>query len=172
MKGARCRIVLRIDQDKIIEFESATAACESVNGYRSDMYKAIRKSKIYKGFIWKYKEFLIENEIWVKHPNLDLECSDQGRVRNINSKRVWTPSRKYRNLEYLAIGYKLKRLPVHRLIAQTFIENPENKPTVDHIDRNPANNKLDNLRWATYKEQNNNKNNNKNNNLPIIPNLD
>lgn len=49
-----------------------------------------------------------------------------------------------------------KSVPVHRLIALTFLENPENKPTVDHIDRNPKNNNLSNLRWATYSEQNKN----------------
>ena len=49
-----------------------------------------------------------------------------------------------------------KSIPVHRLIALTFLDNPENKPTVDHIDRNPKNNNLSNLRWATYSEQNKN----------------
>ena len=46
---------------------------------------------------------------------------------------------------------------IHRLLALTFIPNPENKPCIDHIDRDTTNNNLDNLRWATYKENNNNK---------------
>jgi hypothetical protein len=37
-------------------------------------------------------------------------------------------------------------MPVHRLIAETFIDNPENKKTVDHIDRNTTNNCVKNLR--------------------------
>lgn len=41
---------------------------------------------------------------------------------------------------------------VHRLLAQTFIPNPDNKPTVDHIDRNRTNNNITNLRWATNSE--------------------
>ena len=45
---------------------------------------------------------------------------------------------------------------VHRAVAEMFIPNPENKPCVDHIDTNILNNHVDNLRWVTQKENNNN----------------
>ena len=47
---------------------------------------------------------------------------------------------------------KTKRLSVHRLVAETFVPNPEGKPVVDHIDTNPKNNSVDNLRWVTTQE--------------------
>lgn len=43
---------------------------------------------------------------------------------------------------------------VHRLVAEHFIPNPEDKPIIDHIDGDPTNNHVDNLRWATYHENN------------------
>ena len=44
------------------------------------------------------------------------------------------------------------RLLVHRIVAQLFIPNPENKPCVDHINCNKQDNRIENLRWVTYSE--------------------
>lgn len=45
---------------------------------------------------------------------------------------------------------------IHRLMAETFLPNPDNLPEIDHIDGNALNNNLDNLRWVTRFENNNN----------------
>ena len=57
---------------------------------------------------------------------------------------------------FVALGANSKNKKVHRLVAQAFIPNPENKPEIDHIDGNPKNNNFKNLQWANRKENINN----------------
>ena len=58
------------------------------------------------------------------------------------------------------VKYKRCKGYIHRLLGLQYIENPENKETIDHIDRNKINNDLSNLRWYSRAEQANNKANN------------
>lgn len=52
----------------------------------------------------------------------------------------------------LSIDGVYKRKYIHRLLAETYIDNPDNLPCVNHIDCNKLNNILENLEWCTYKE--------------------
>jgi hypothetical protein len=53
---------------------------------------------------------------------------------------------------YIHVVIKQKPRRVHRLVAQTFIPNPENKPFINHIDGVKANNNINNLEWVTQSE--------------------
>ena len=59
----------------------------------------------------------------------------------------------------LSINGVVERHTVHRLVAELFINNTEELPVVDHIDRDKLNNAVSNLRWASYSDNERNKGN-------------
>lgn len=72
---------------------------------------------------------------------------------------VFEDGRIFKRLDPLisSSGYKFVRIgkksyPLHRVVASTFIPNPENKPQVNHIDGNKTNNAVSNLEWVTNQE--------------------
>lgn len=87
----------------------------------------------------------------------DYEISNQGRVRSHKYGRTTILRTRKTHDGYLwynlCKGGKQFGKRAHRLVAEMFIDNPENKPTVNHKDGNKENNSVDNLEWATRKEQ-------------------
>ena len=80
------------------------------------------------------------------------EVSNLGRIRHIGG--VPRKIRSMSGYAYVCIrqGGKAHNIRLHRLIASTFIPNPENKPHVNHKDGNRSNNEVDNLEWCTASE--------------------
>ena len=92
----------------------------------------------------------------IKH-NENYSISENGKVRNDNTKKLKRPYiNKQNGYMYVDLweNNKSTKCPIHRLLAETFIPNPESKPCVDHKDGNSQNNSLSNLRWASYSENN------------------
>lgn len=77
----------------------------------------------------------------------------QNGTRNYPGKPLKTETivEGYQRIVLMKDGIK-KRFMCHRIVAQEFIPNPNNKPFINHIDGNPANNKVENLEWCTQEE--------------------
>lgn len=92
--------------------------------------------------------------IWKKIDGFDnYSVSNTGLVRNDDTGKLLKPqvTRGHYYCHPCKNG-KWRNMYIHRLVAKAFIPNPENKPQINHIDGNPANNHVDNLEWCTNSE--------------------
>ncbi len=102
----------------------------------------------------------IINEEWRSIDGyINYQVSNIGRVRNADTGKILKP--KIEDNGYYRIGLRKdgdrKFFSIHRLVAHEFIENPDGKHFVDHIDNNRANNCFNNLRWVFLKDNQGNR---------------
>ena len=97
----------------------------------------------YQGILYKHYYINQFEQVWSEKSKKylkPLKCGEKSRPDNF----------------YLCVGLyyrgKIRFIKLHRLVATMFVPNPNNKPCVDHIDRDKFNNHHTNLRWVTRSE--------------------
>lgn len=104
------------------------------------------------------------DEIWKDIPGYEgkYEVSNLGNVRSLNYNHTGEikllkqgTNKKGYKLVNLCKNGKQKCYLIHRLVAMTFIPNPNNLPIINHKDENKVNNNVNNLEWCTYEYNNN-----------------
>lgn len=165
-KGRR---VLKIDKNTgevLGEFKSIAEAARSIGLVSSCIDSVVSgRFKTSGGFIWRYKaQEEIEGEEWkdiiLDKVNTGYQASSEGRIKNKDGtilKGGLKDGYITIGLYYLVNGEKIEKTKrAHTLVALAFLDNPDNKKEVDHIDTNRKNNKVSNLRWFTHQENCNN----------------
>lgn len=102
----------------------------------------------------------MEEEIWKDIEGYEglYQVSNLGRVKSLyrRKERILIASQSNGYYQVTLVLNKVKNIKyVHRLVAETFIPNPNNLPQVGHKDETKSNNRVDNLEWVTNKENSN-----------------
>jgi hypothetical protein len=133
---------------KGVVYNSIVEASRKTGIPKTTISSALRSSSC----VWRYTEYeIFADEFFIDHPILDIEVSNAGRIRRSNGVITYGNLRSdgYRYFHH----YRTKKnYAVHRLVAETFIENEYNHPCVNHHDECKDNNRWDNLSWVSQKE--------------------
>lgn len=108
------------------------------------------------GYVWKYRDYVYDKSEYVQIKTNDgLTYSNylinkEGKVINQHGRPIKFKLNVYYHTHICSDSGLRKSFPIHRLVASTFIPNPDNKPIVNHIDENKLNNNVNNLEWTDH----------------------
>lgn len=105
----------------------------------------------------QYDTSSLEGEVWVDIPGYEglYKASTKGRIYSYRSRKILSPflTRKYKQVTLVKNNIKAKHY-IHRLVATCFIPNQHNYPCIDHINTITTDNRVENLKWCTYYQNN------------------
>jgi hypothetical protein len=160
-KSSKGIIMMDINGKIIEEFNSIKEACDKYNLTDSRVSEVCKgKNKHHKNYTFKYKDDYKFVDI-TKYQTKEIigytnyKITTSGQIYSISHE-------KFLSLRTDGNGYQLINLYdgvnppkahlVHQLVAQAFINNTENKPYVNHINKNKSDNRVENLEWVTPSE--------------------
>jgi len=132
------------DKNKKDGYRTTCKECDSIvdKSYHQKVRSANKKTKVYS----------LENEVWKDVPDYNgkYQVSSLGRVKKGDKLlTIGYGAHGYRRVNLTKGKNELKTWSLHRLIAITFIPNPNCYPEINHKDENKNNNSVENLEWCT-----------------------
>lgn len=150
LESATGRPVIAISDENEQEFPSIREASRRLGISSSAIAAAIKRAGKCKGLQWKFKTVELQRETWKDVTPYGHAVSDMGRVKFPNGRVTFGRRNVY---GYYVVDIQGRRQQVHRLVAQRFLEAVD-VPTIAHKDADRGNNRVNNLEYATYKQQN------------------
>ena len=155
----------KIKDGNIIETFNSIAEIErkcNDGGRNSQIYRALDDENTFCfGFQWKKEKinhFTNEDEIWMPlktgtERDKLMEVSDMGRARNAETHHIYAQQGELYKSVNLSVKREIISYLIYRLVAMSFLINEcGDGAQVNHIDKNPLNNRLDNLEWISVKD--------------------
>lgn len=149
-----------LDENEICTFDSIKSAAGSINLTRHSVIRACNgKNKTAGGFIWKYED-QAKYKSPPKHNNMKqienypYKVGKLGDVYSIANKKILKPIQNVKGYTYVTLCNDdgKRNHYVHVLVATAYIDNPDKKPYVNHINGIKNDNRVDNLEWVTHSE--------------------
>jgi hypothetical protein len=133
---------------------SCKCACDKIFTVRSDYFNKLTegrtKSELCIKCFQDFKKLPDNNFKWI--PSTTYAVSRSGEIWSARWDRFLISASDSNGYQVVKLGKTSSTLKVHRLVAEAFIENPENKPCVNHLNGIKNDNRVINLEWTTYSE--------------------